>query len=218
MEEAAPPKPTASLEFSPTISKLVTALAEFHKTCKVIGKDKKNEYFKTHYADLGTILGTVNPLLAAQGLTVMQFPLPDYSLCTQLTHTSGEWVRSTYQLKPAKADPQGVGSAMTYQKRYAVVAILSLAIDDDDDDGQAAQPEAKKGAPVSTPEILRKKLSGLATKIGRPAADSLIVESEGKFKQDDGKPITSLEDIRGVYNEDTLRGLLEMFSGKGESK
>jgi hypothetical protein len=217
MEEVVQQQPS-SLEFSPTITKLVTALAEFHKNCPVIGKDKENKYFNTQYADLGTILGVVNPLLAAQGLTVMQFPLPDFSLCTQLTHTSGEWVRSTYQLKPAKADPQGIGSAMTYQKRYAVVAILSLAIDDDDDDGQAAQQPAKKGAPVSNPDKLRNQLRTAVQAIGKDTAESLIVESEGKYKLDSGKPLTKLGDLSVINNEDTLNELLKLFTPANATK
>lgn len=216
--QATPPAAPAALEFSATSTKLFTALAEFHKTCPVIKKETENKYFHANYADLGTILATVNPLLAAQGLSVMQFPLPDYSLCTQLSHTSGEWVRSTYQLKPPKSDPQGIGSAMTYQMRYAIRAVLSLAIDDDDDDGQAAQQQPKKGAPTTNADKLRKdvgvavRVLGGTPKEAKAAAELMLAESKGKYKLDDGQPLLKIADITNIENEETLRSLFTLFT------
>jgi hypothetical protein len=46
---------------------------------------------------------------------------------------SGEWLQSTYKMRPVKDDPQGIGSSITYQKRYAIAGALALNIDDDDD-------------------------------------------------------------------------------------
>jgi hypothetical protein len=208
LESVAETKPL--VEFSPgSTAKLFGAIAKFHKTCPVIGKDKNNTFFKAKYADLGSILGVVNPLLAAQGLVITQFALPDHQLCTQVSHESGEWMRSTYSLKPQKNDPQGIGSAMTYQRRYAVCAILSLAIDDEDDDGQAANQPAKT---QSNPDKLRQQLSGLCKSLGRATAESLIVESEGRFKLDSGKPLTKLTDVAVINNEDTLKALIAYFS------
>jgi hypothetical protein len=53
-------------------------------------------------------------------------------------HSSGEWMEATYTMHPVKQSPQDLGSAITYQRRYAVGAVLSLNIDDDDDANSAS--------------------------------------------------------------------------------
>ena len=58
-----------------------------------------------------------------------------------LMHTSGEWLAESYFMKPSKDDPQGAGSVITYQRRYALGAILGLNIDVDDDGNKASGKE-----------------------------------------------------------------------------
>ena len=58
-------------------------------------------------------------------------------------HSSGEYIGETYVMTPTKNDPQGLGSAITYQRRYALGAILSLNIDEDDDGNEANKPSEK---------------------------------------------------------------------------
>jgi hypothetical protein len=55
-------------------------------------------------------------------------------------HVSGEWMSESYEMQPTKHDPQGAGSVITYQRRYALGAILGLNIDEDDDANKASQP------------------------------------------------------------------------------
>jgi hypothetical protein len=55
-----------------------------------------------------------------------------------LLHTSGEWISESYEMEPTKHDPQGAGSVITYQRRYALGAILGLNIDEDDDGNKAS--------------------------------------------------------------------------------
>lgn len=203
---------SGGIEQSTTISKLTGALAKFHATCPVIVRDKMNAFFKASYADLGTILGVVNPLLSAQGLVVSQFPLPDNNLCTQVTHESGEFMRSTFPLKPAKSDPQGIGSAMTYQRRYALCAILNLAIDDEDDDGQAASKGDKTAAPRTNADKLRNELRSMIGVVGKDAAEVALAEAGPKFKNSKGQPIAGLKDIATIDDEKTLRDLFTLFS------
>jgi hypothetical protein len=66
-------------------------------------------------------------------------------LVTRLIHESGEWLGSRYPVHPVKADPQGEGSALTYARRYALMALVGIA--PEDDDGNAANAAANK--PVS---------------------------------------------------------------------
>jgi hypothetical protein len=142
---------------SDKIDLLSAALSRFHAECPKITKDTRNDYFKSKYADLGTILGIVNPILAKCGLSVVQMPTGENVLVTMLLHESGQFIRDESVMRPIETvirrdankndilgvTPQALGSAITYQRRYAVAAILSLCIDDDDD-GNAASANGRK--------------------------------------------------------------------------
>jgi hypothetical protein len=144
---------------SEKIDLLAAALAKFHAECPKITKDTKNDYFKSKYADLGTILAVVNPVLANCGLSVVQMPTGDNMLQTLLLHQSGQWIKGESVMRPLEAvirrdankndimgiTPQALGSAITYQRRYALAAILSLCIDDDDDGNAASATGMKPG-------------------------------------------------------------------------
>ena len=58
-------------------------------------------------------------------------------------------MEATYEMQPVKHSPQDAGSVITYQRRYAIGAILNLNIDEDDDGNKASQ-----GAKVSKPELM----------------------------------------------------------------
>lgn len=196
------------LETSESTGQLIGALAAFHADCPVILKENENPFLKSKYADLASILTVINPHLSKVKLAVLQFPLPDGFLCTRLAHESGEWMQSTYQLQPAKkGDAQAMGSAITYQRRYALAAILSLSIDDDDD-GAAA---AKGGKSGSNPEKLRANIGTLVRKVGKDKVVKLLSDSNGRFLQDNKQPVTKISDITCVSSEDTLNAIYKFI-------
>jgi hypothetical protein len=129
------------MEQSESIKELAAALAKVQGELKPAPKDSENPFFKSSYADLATVTKTALPVLSKNGLSVSQVAEGEGAITTQLMHTSGEWIRGTLTLKPVKADPQGIGSALTYARRYALAAICGLATEDDD--GNAATHEAK---------------------------------------------------------------------------
>lgn len=110
-----------------------------------VGKDATNPHFKNKYASLSNIIEATTPHLNAVGLSIIQLPC-ESGLETMLLHTSGEYI-SSVSLTPCKdaSNPQALGSALTYARRYALGAVLSLNIDEDDDAQRAtvAQPKAK---------------------------------------------------------------------------
>jgi hypothetical protein len=124
---------------------LVTAQGEF----SAVPKNSTNPFFKSKYADLATVVETAAPVVAKNGLAVSQYidTLEDNSnaLTTYLMHKSGQFIAHTMPLMLSKADAQGQGSAITYARRYAYMAVLGL-VADEDDDGNAATK-----ATVSTP-------------------------------------------------------------------
>lgn len=129
------------MQKSESIKNLAQALIIFHLKVDTIKKDAKNPFFKSTYATLTNILDAINEPLIESGLAISQFPSGADGLTTILIHgESGEWISSTYEMRPVKDDPQGRGSCITYQRRYALASILSLNIDEDDDGNKATYP------------------------------------------------------------------------------
>ena len=134
---------------SESISNLAKALTTFQIKVGSIKKDSINPFFKSKYASLTTIIEHITIPLSESGLCYTQFP-DETGLTTVLMHAeSGEYIQATYQMPIAKVnDPQAVGSAITYARRYALGAILGLAIDEDDDANAATQPKANHNVSV----------------------------------------------------------------------
>lgn len=125
---------------SESLKAISKALISFHQKISKIAKDSKNPFFKSKYASLSTILDAIETPLCESGLSICQFPTGQNGLTSVLMHESGEWISAEYEMKPVKDDPQGRGSCITYQRRYALAAILSLNIDEDDDGNKASHP------------------------------------------------------------------------------
>jgi hypothetical protein len=130
------------MSHSETLGELAKALAAFQGKMEPVAKTAENPFFKSKYADLASVVKAAAPVLSACGLSVAQFP-DDGTLVTYLLHESGEWIEHAAPLNPAKSDPQGVGSAITYFRRYAYCAALGIVADEDDDGQAASQPAAK---------------------------------------------------------------------------
>jgi hypothetical protein len=134
---------------SESVKNIAAALIGFQKEVGVINKESTNPFFKSKYADLATILKAIHQPLLNNGLTILQFPEGEHGLTTRLLHISGEWMESTYYMHPVKTSPQDAGSAITYQRRYAIGAILNLNIDEDDDGNKSSQPVQANGVQVT---------------------------------------------------------------------
>lgn len=113
----------------------------------LVKKTEKNPFFKSTYAGLPSVLEVVLPILHAHNLYVSQSPISEdgrVGVRTTVTHSSGESISGEFTMTLAKNDPQGAGSAITYARRYALVSMLGLNVDDDDDGQAASTPVAKK--------------------------------------------------------------------------
>lgn len=108
--------------------------------------DSTNPHFRSKYADLSSLLVTCKPVLAKHKLAVIQSPCDAeggrVGLSTIIMHESGEMLRLEPFSSPiTKQDPQGVGSAITYMRRYALKAALAIPEEDDDANIASAPPE-----------------------------------------------------------------------------
>lgn len=157
---------------SDSVKLLAEALAQAQAEMPIVPKDKDNPFFKSKYADLATVVQTVIPVITRHGLAITQFPDFDGDhdlLTTRLLHSSGEWLEASMRVAAVKQDPQALGSALTYAKRYAFCAILGI-VADEDDDGNAAS------APVTSPQ--RNTTRVQSPRATKPATD----ESPGMRK------------------------------------
>lgn len=141
---------------SPTIGALAAALAKAQAAFKPAIKDASNPFFKSKYCDLSGALDAVRDALSVNGLAIVQSTDAGekMTLHTTLLHASGEWISSTYPITAVKQDPQGIGSAVTYARRYSLMALLGIAAEDDD--GEAAHGRTAKTA-TKTGEVKGKK-------------------------------------------------------------
>lgn len=108
-------------------------------------KSANNPHFKSKYADLSSVVDATMPALNANGIAVIQ-PMQESEtgrvVMTKFIHTSGEVLECAIPLIVAKNDMQGMGSAITYARRYGLMSLAGIA--PEDDDGNAAAKAAPR--------------------------------------------------------------------------
>lgn len=121
---------------------LYTAFAKAQNEFPLIKKEDSNPFFKSKYAGLPSILEVALPVLHKNNLVVTQIPISEgdrVGVHTQITHVlTGESIAGSFTMALVKNDPQGAGSAITYARRYALVSMLGLNVDEDDDGNVAS--------------------------------------------------------------------------------
>ncbi len=129
---------------SDQIDQIAKAVAEFQKEIVQPAKTAVNPHFRNGYAPLDEVLDAILPRLHEFGLAVIQSTRFDEVtlLRTVLMHISGQWLAGEYPLMPIKNDPQQLGSAMTYARRYTLKGFFGLA--EVDDDGNFASGNARQ--------------------------------------------------------------------------
>lgn len=121
---------------SESINELTTALAKAQGEIKGAVKDATNPFFKQKYTTLSSTWDACREPLSKYGLSVIQLTntldngLP--AVDTILSHSSGQYIACRLIMHPVKDDPQGVGSALSYARRYSLAAIVGIAPEDDD--------------------------------------------------------------------------------------
>ena len=172
------------------MTKLAQALHAFQKDAPPIHLDATNPHFRNKYASLGGVVAAIRPALNKHGLVYTQVTTNldgSPALKTTLIHAeSGETLEGTSPLVLAKADPQGYGSALTYQRRYSLLSILGL-VGDDDDDANSAQPAQQNGSTFVKPANAPEKATMAGTDPGE------VVLTFGKWKG------TKIKDVDSSY-------------------
>jgi hypothetical protein len=140
-------------EQSEQINELAAALAKAQGKITGALKDSSNPFFKSRYADLASVWDACRASLSDNGLAVVQLTEADDAgvyVTTSLVHSSGQWMRSKLRLTPKDGTPQGMGSAITYGRRYALAAIVGVAQVDDDGNAASGRQGDQHTQPLQT--------------------------------------------------------------------
>lgn len=126
-------------------------------------KDKTNPAFRSKYADLGACLEAVDDALLNNGIAVYQETFEDSTGVTVETvfmHESGETIRCGKLHVPAsKQDPQGYGSALTYARRYSLMAACGIAPEDDDGNAASGHKPKVDNVPKVDPSLTKEQIA-----------------------------------------------------------
>lgn len=141
---------------SETTNKIAEAMVKASAKIKHATKDAKNPHFRNDYATLESVIDETKAPLLENGIVVIQ-SVSGRNLTIRLQHSSGEFFEDSMELLIGKNDMQGLGSAITYGRRYTLAAMLNIA--QTDDDGNAAAGNAKVKAPVKAAQKVPSKPS-----------------------------------------------------------
>jgi hypothetical protein len=171
-------------------------------------KANVNPHFKSKYADLASVWDACRAPLAKNGLSVLQ-PVradgPSVTVTTILAHSSGEWIEESLTMTAAQNTPQGVGSAITYGRRYGLSAMVGIAPEDDDGNAASAQPQARQEAAPTVPAGYQDWWLDMTATAdnGLPALTDAWKKSRSDYKE---------------YTQSTRRAAWEALKAKAEKK
>jgi len=207
-------QPSINQDQSPTIGELVKALSKTQGELKDAVKSSENPFYKSKYADLTSVWEACREQLSKNELAVIQTMAGNGGdhiiIVTTLAHKSGEWIRGHLCVKPVKNDPQGIGSAITYARRYSLAAIVGIAPAGEDDDAEKAMGRDAKKKTVKPPKLSVEeiKLAGRMYNYLLATFENSQIAVENAIK-DIGKKLQIPEAEDGKFNQmtgDEIRG------------
>ena len=168
---------------------LLEALSKMQGVLDNAKKGSDNPYFKSKYADLAQCLSVAKKPMADNGLSISQHCTFDgnFVQCvTVLGHSSGQMMVSTLNVPVAKKDAQGIGSSITYARRYALSSIIGLTQKDDDGEGSVGRTE--DDAKTKWEKTAKKSQEILRNAEKLDEQESWRITNEGvEFKTKEGK-------------------------------
>lgn len=197
------------MKLSEQTNELFKAFAAFQGELDNASKGKQGHGYK--YADLAECINTAKPFLAKHGLGVSQMlgmsPNGKQTMITMMTHSSGQYMSSEFEMVDAvlaggsgKNPAQVLGSAITYQRRYAYAAIIGLAQEDDDAASLTRKQENKQRASFNPDECLAKATNAMS------ACDMKTLQHLWTTYSKDLKPypehLAKLEEVKNIRKQE----------------
>ena len=225
------------------LSKLTEALSKAQSIIQGALKDSENPFFKSSYADLASTWEACRKPLTDNGLAIIQITKMiegKLYLETILSHVSGELISGIYPINPMRQekekgwfvseDPQSLGSALTYARRYALAAIVGVAPEDDDGEGAMGRgkgkddlkkPEAKRDKGATTDPNVEgkgepKRIKTVVLKVENKERESEIVNKEGKKEKKISKWFIVHTEGEGIYR--TFSESFKKVAEEGQTK
>lgn len=193
-------------------TKFLKAQSEFPK----LQKDGENPHFRSSFITLDNLLDKVVPVLNKNGLSMVQSvtSLDGVPALTTMVSDGEQSVSSTMLLMMKSNDPQGQGSAITYARRYSLMALLGLAAGEDDDGNAANEAENQRQEyerQKTSPMALAGFYSTLKSKgVTSKEEANIILEMQDKnWQRLNTSGITRMQKALDQLMPDTISGLLE---------
>lgn len=210
------------MKTSESISNISAALAKFQKEVKQPKKDTNNPFFNKKYVPLEGVVAVITDPLTNNGLSYIQSTGSEgesVTVTTLLMHTSGEFIESDplklpgHQLQKGGSkdfNPQGIGSAITYGRRYSLTALLGIASEEDDDGNSgSSNPNTSEGYAPTTPS--GEHNSSSRTPQGQQGNTNLISTPQINLT-------SKLKKEKGISDTDFNRMVTEISNGKTDIK
>ena len=148
-------------------------LKKIDKVKKGIGKvvkDKENPFYKSRYTDINSLLEQIEPLLEKEGLLLLQ-PIRDSKVSSVIIDLENGEEYESSMILPELSDPQKMGSAVTYYRRYTLTSLLAIQSEDDDGNLASGKEETQK---VAT----RQKLSSMPKPLNSSMGEKLATAKQ----------------------------------------
>jgi len=212
------------MKTSEQIDKIAAALVAAQAEMPNVAKTATNPHFKSRYATLDAIVSAARPVLKRHGLAVIQGGSRSENdkliITTRILHTSGQWIESDLEMTPDKQTPQGIGSALTYARRYGY-SMLAIATDDDDDgngaSGKSKKPESKPSPKPNPADDTRDKVLKI---VNSYSVNVAMVDNIPHTRNYVNKHIPDLEKelVEAGANDDQIEWAVTRFKKAGEKR
>jgi len=130
---------------------ILQRLFEAQKQIGKVVKNAKNPHFKNTYADINAIVQAVEPILHENGLLLMQ-PIEDGMVKTKIVCPESSATIESAMPLTMSANPQAMGSQITYYRRYTLQSLLALQVEDDDGNNASTPPKETPQSPQPEPQ------------------------------------------------------------------
>lgn len=155
----------------PKVKSLSEKLFDLQSEVGAIAKDSKNPFFKSKYFDINALIGHIQPLLKKHRLLLTQ-PIENAEVRSIIECVDGGGSRTSSMRLPDITDPQKIGGAISYYRRYTLVSLCALQSEDDDAN---VASQASKGKDEK-PWLNATNKDGSLTKNGEYTAQRLYNE------------------------------------------
>jgi len=182
------------MKMSDTIAQLAEALSKAQGQIDDATKTGINPHFRSKYADLAAVRSVIREPLAVNDIAIIQLPRSldgEVEVETMLLHKSGEFISETLRLPVGKWDAHGIGSGITYARRYGLMSILGIAADDDDGNAAVEKTQVNNG----WTQALQEEASKFAKKGSKSLQDywnALDEEQRKKFPAEKRKELKEM--------------------------